>query len=125
MSIYLLVLPFDINVSDITIRSNIYVNINVGADDCRYQLPVPMIEYGYAYENPNARYVSEVLVINKVEHPKLKEDDWRLVVNLKKANAACEPYYWPLPTIEEVQRYLVEAKYFMILDLKSGSHGAR
>ena len=79
-----------------------------------------LIAKGYAYENPNARYVSEALVIPKVERPEILEEDWRLVVNLKKANAATFPTYWPLPNIEDVQRYLHGARYFITLDLKNG-----
>lgn len=79
-----------------------------------------LINKGYAYVNPNARFVSEALVLPKVAEPKVLEEDWRLVVNLKKANAACDPTYWPLPTMEDVQQYLKGAKYFIALDLKNG-----
>jgi hypothetical protein len=79
-----------------------------------------LIRHGYAYENPNARYVSEALIIAKVPQPTVLEEDYRLVVNLKRANAACEPHYWPLPTFEDIQRHLYGAKYFITLDLKNG-----
>ncbi len=79
-----------------------------------------LVSYGYAYENPNAKYVSESLVLPKVDVPVKIEEDWRLVVNLKKANAATVPIYWPMPTLEEVQRYLVKAKFYLTLDLKNG-----
>lgn len=79
-----------------------------------------LIQKGYAYENASARYVSESLVIPKVENPQNLEEDWRLVVNLKKPNYATEPMYWPLPTLEEVQQHLHGAKVFMTLDLKNG-----
>ena len=55
-----------------------------------------LIANGFAYENPRARYCSEALVLPKVKKPVNMEEDWRLVVNLKKANAACMVIYWPL-----------------------------
>ena len=79
-----------------------------------------LIDHGYVYENPNARWVSESLVISKVKNPTILEEDFRLVVNLKRANAACEPIYWPLPTFEEIQRHLHGARYFITMDLKNG-----
>jgi RNase H-like domain found in reverse transcriptase/Reverse transcriptase (RNA-dependent DNA polymerase)/Integrase core domain/Integrase zinc binding domain/gag-polyprotein putative aspartyl protease len=79
-----------------------------------------LLAYGYCRENKNARYVSECLVIPKVDDPKSLEDDWRLVVNLKRANAAIDPIYWPLPTFEELEKHLNGAKYFISLDLKNG-----
>ena len=79
-----------------------------------------LIKHGYAYVNPRSRYVSESLAIPKVVNPVSLEDDWRLVMNFKKANAATEVTHWPLPTMEEVQQHLVGAKYFIILDLKNG-----
>ena len=74
-----------------------------------------LIQNGYAFENNRARYVSEVLVLPKVERPKNFEEDWRLVLNLKKANACCEVIYWPLPT-----QYLFKPKFYIMLDLKNG-----
>ena len=79
-----------------------------------------LIDLGYAYVNPNARYVSECLVIPKKEKPTNYEDDYRLVVNLKKANAVCEPLYWPLSTLEDLQQHLDGARYYIVLDLKNG-----
>lgn len=79
-----------------------------------------LIRHGYCYENPEARYVSESLVIPKVQNPTNLEEDYRLVVNLKRANMACEPHYWPLPTFEDIQKHFEGAKYFITLDLKNG-----
>ncbi|MEN9639683.1 MAG: hypothetical protein RLZZ262_1552, partial [Bacteroidota bacterium] len=79
-----------------------------------------LIKNGYVRENPNARYASECLVIPKVKNPVNMEEDWRLVVNLKRANDACEPIYWPLPTFEDIQQNLSGAKYFISLDCKNG-----
>jgi hypothetical protein len=46
---------------------------------------------GLIFENPGARFVSEALVIPKVPNPVNVKEDWRLVVNLVRANAATEP----------------------------------
>lgn len=74
-----------------------------------------LLELGYAYENPRARYVSECLVVPKVSKPVNYKEDYRMVINLKRVNSATEPIYWPLPTMEEVQGYLTGAKYFITL----------
>ena len=79
-----------------------------------------LIKNGFCYENSRARYVSEVLILPKVERPKNYEEDWRMVVNLKKANACCHVIFWPLPTLEDCQQSLFEAKYYVMLDLKNG-----
>ncbi len=79
-----------------------------------------LIEHGMVYENKNAKYVSEAMVLPKVDVPRNYEEDYRLVVNLKRSNAATLPIYWPMQTLEEVQGYLTKARYFITMNLKNG-----
>ena len=79
-----------------------------------------LLSKGYAYENNRARYASEVLVVPKCKNPTDFKEDYRMVINLKAANAATEPMQWPFPTMEDVQQYLTGAKYFITLDCKNG-----
>ena len=79
-----------------------------------------LIEHGYAYENPNARYASEVIVVNKVPNPTDYKNHYRMVVNLKIANSCVESIQWPFPTAEDAQQQLAGSKYFITMDLKNG-----
>ena len=77
-------------------------------------------DYDYIYENGNAKCVSESLVLPKnLDAPKI-EDRYRLVCNLKRANAVTKPKWYPLPTIEELQTYLNRARYILTMDCKNG-----
>ena len=79
-----------------------------------------LIANGFAFENARARYCSEALILPKMKKPVYMEKDWRMVVNLNKANASSNVIYWPLPTLEDVQQYLHKARYNILMDLKNG-----
>lgn len=79
-----------------------------------------LLDRGYIYENNRARYASEVIVVPKCKNPSNIKEDYRMVINLKAANAAIDPILWPFPTMEDVQQYLTGAKYFISMDIKNG-----
>ena len=79
-----------------------------------------LLRNGLIRKNPRARFVSECLVVKKVPQPKDVAKDFRMVINLKRANNVVQPIYIPLPTLEEVQLHLKGAKYFVVMDLTSG-----
>ena len=77
-------------------------------------------EYGLAFENPRARFVSPALVVPKVSVPDDIRTDFRFTVDSREANKISDTYQWPMPLMEQVQEHLHGAKYFIALDLKDG-----
>ena len=75
---------------------------------------------GLIHVNPRARFVSPAIVVPKCARPTDIKSDFRLVVNLKKANEATKQMFWPMPLLEDVQQYLHSAKFYLTLDLKCG-----
>lgn len=49
-------------------------------------------------------------------------DDFRLVLNMKRANQAIRRPFFPIPTIEEIRHKVTGAKYFSKMDLSQAFH---
>ena len=73
-------------------------------------------KYGYIYRNTHARHVSPALVVEKPGKP----GEYRLCVDVKKANTLVNTTHWPMPQLDVVLRKLGKSKVYAKLDAFKG-----
>ena len=75
-----------------------------------------LVKGGFLKRNPHARFASPALVIPKPGRP----GEYRLCVDVKRANSIVMSTHWPMPHIDTVLRQIGHSKYFASLDAFKG-----